>query len=207
MNKRTPDSQEASSDNRPLAYFLTFSCYGVRLHGDERGSVDRDRNAFDTPFIDSQPAREKAERKRMKQDQYPLDEHRRVVLRDTVQEVCAHRVWRLLALHIRANHVHVVLQGDTEPDSMLNDFKRYGSRNLNEKGFDESDRKRWAYHGSTKYLWNPDNVQNAIRYTLHKQGEPMETFLHPGLNDLSFESYDNRKNPRLRRFLLDFWTD
>ena len=25
----------------PLAYFITFTCYGNWLHGDERGSVDR----------------------------------------------------------------------------------------------------------------------------------------------------------------------
>jgi hypothetical protein len=27
-----------------LRYFITFACYGVRLHGDEAGSVDRHHN-------------------------------------------------------------------------------------------------------------------------------------------------------------------
>jgi hypothetical protein len=98
-----------------------------------------------------------------------------------------------------------VLQGETDPESMLIDLKRYGSRRLNENGFDDSDRERWAYHGSTKYLWNPDNVQNAVRYTLHEQGDPMKTFLHPDLRNRSFETYDNRQNPPLRTFLMTYW--
>jgi hypothetical protein len=35
----------------PLAYFITFTCHGTWLHGDERGSVDRGHNAPGTPFL------------------------------------------------------------------------------------------------------------------------------------------------------------
>jgi hypothetical protein len=33
-----------NNTNLPLAYLITFRCYGTWLHGDERGSVDRFRN-------------------------------------------------------------------------------------------------------------------------------------------------------------------
>ena len=36
----------------PIAYFITFRTYGTWLHGDERGSTDRDHNAYDTPLLD-----------------------------------------------------------------------------------------------------------------------------------------------------------
>jgi hypothetical protein len=35
----------------PLAVFFTFRCYGTWLHGDERGSVDRNNNAYGSPRI------------------------------------------------------------------------------------------------------------------------------------------------------------
>ena len=35
----------------PLAYLLTFTCYGTRLHGDTRGTVDRNNNRYGMPFL------------------------------------------------------------------------------------------------------------------------------------------------------------
>ena len=35
----------------PWAYLLTFACYGERLHGDQRGSVDPNHNGFLTAYI------------------------------------------------------------------------------------------------------------------------------------------------------------
>ena len=35
----------------PLAYLITFRCYGTWLHGDERGSMDRTHNVFGAPKI------------------------------------------------------------------------------------------------------------------------------------------------------------
>src|SRR2546421_10613910 len=34
----------------PIAYLITFRCYGTWLHGDERGSVDREHNRYKTPY-------------------------------------------------------------------------------------------------------------------------------------------------------------
>jgi hypothetical protein len=36
---------------RPLAYHITWGTYGTRLHGDKRGTVDRENNAFGTPVL------------------------------------------------------------------------------------------------------------------------------------------------------------
>ena len=35
----------------PLAYLITFRCYGTWLHGDKRGSIDRFHNAHKSPHI------------------------------------------------------------------------------------------------------------------------------------------------------------
>jgi hypothetical protein len=46
----------------PLAYFITFTCYGTWLHGDERGSVDDEHNTPGTPVLDPDPERRGRER-------------------------------------------------------------------------------------------------------------------------------------------------
>jgi hypothetical protein len=48
---------------------------------------------------------------------------------------------------------------------------------LNRLGRDGSDRKRWARHGSTRWLWKDQDVQDAIRYVVEEQGEPMAVFV------------------------------
>ncbi len=58
----------------------------------------------------------------------------------------------------------------------MNDLKSYASRCLNRKGYDKPGRKRWARHGSTRWLWKPSHVAAAIHYVIHEQGEPMAVF-------------------------------
>jgi hypothetical protein len=59
----------------------------------------------------------------------------------------------------------------------MNDFKAYASRALNRLGHDAPGRKRWARHGSTRWLWNYEDVLDAIRYVVEEQGEPMALFV------------------------------
>ena len=65
-------------------------------------------------------------------------------------------------------HVHAVV--------VMNDFKSYSSRALNSMEVDVPDRKRWARHGSTRWLWDTKAVSAAIRYVADEQGEPMAVF-------------------------------
>ena len=74
------------------------------------------------------------------------------------KEVCRYRRWTLLAAHVRTEHVHVVVQAEATPERVLNDFKVYASRRLSEAGFENSERKRWTRHGSTRYLWKREQV-------------------------------------------------
>jgi REP element-mobilizing transposase RayT len=116
-------------------------------------------------------------RHRMDQAPYVLDRDRRVAVLYALREVCAHRSWSLLAAHVRSNHVHVVVEADVPPDKVMNAFKSYASRRLNSLGIDEPGRKRWARHGSTRWLWKDEDVQESIRDVVSGQGEPMEVYL------------------------------
>jgi REP element-mobilizing transposase RayT len=162
--------------NPPLAYFLTFTCYGNWLHGQEAGSVDLDHNAFGTPVLPTDEPRQRGERQRMVQPPYHLDAPRRRLVRQAIQDVCAYRQWQLVALHVRASHVHAVVRADAAPERILNDFKAYASRALNVAGLDAADCKRWTRHGSTRYLWSEESVEEKVHYVLHEQGEAMEVY-------------------------------
>lgn len=109
----------------------------------------------------------------MLQEPYLLDEQGRAVVLRCLQMHCAHRGWNLLAAHVRTNHVHAVLEAEVRPERIMNEFKSYASRELNRLGDDGQDRRRWARHGSTRWLWKDADVQNAIEYLVRQQGQPM----------------------------------
>ena len=160
-----------------MRYFITFACYGTHLHGDESGIVDQHHNAFGSPFAEASPQRHAVKHEQMDQLPYCLDQDRRMTVLSALREVCLHRKWILLAAHARTNHVHVVAEAEVSPEMMMNTFKSYASRALNRLGNDEPGRKRWARHGSTRWLFKDEDVQEAIRYVVAGQGEPMEVYL------------------------------
>ena len=164
-----------------MRYFITFVCYGAHIHSDEPGSVDLKHNIPGTPFLDPYPKRVSVERERMDQPPYLLDRARRAIVLESLTETCLHRGWNLLAAHVRTNHVHIVVEAEVKPEKIMSDFKSYASRGLNRLGRDGLDRKRWARHGSTRWLWKDKDVKDAIRYVVEHQGEPMALFLAAGL--------------------------
>jgi REP element-mobilizing transposase RayT len=160
----------------PLAYFITFSCYGARLHGDERGSVDREHNAYGTPFLPADPERLREMAARMKESPYSLDLDRRRLICPAVVEVAAHRGWMLAAVHVRTAHVHAVVHAQVDPDQIIKDFKAYSTRAIHRGGLDARRKRLWSFGGSHPYLWTADAVRAAIHYVLDEQGERMETY-------------------------------
>lgn len=160
-----------------MRYFITFACYGARLHGDESGSVDRNHNLVGSRLLEPDGERAVAERRAMLQDPYVLDEVARTVVLAAIQRHCAYRGWNLLAAHVRSNHVHVVVEAEAQPDRMMDEFKSYASRALNQLTSERPNRKRWARHGSTGWLWKDEDVRGALQYVVDEQGEAMALFV------------------------------
>lgn len=160
-----------------MTYLITFSCYGAHLHGDESGSVDRDHNIPGHRTLEPDPALVAGERDLMDQDPYLLNGPCRRVVLDVIREVSLHRQWSLLAAHVRTTHVHVIIEAEAKPEKVMNDFKSYASRRLNQISVDGPDRKRWARHGSTRWLFHRNDIEAAIRYVADEQGDPMAVFV------------------------------
>jgi REP element-mobilizing transposase RayT len=159
----------------PLTYLITFTCYGTHLHGEE-GTVDRDHNVPGTPTLRRDSGLLKLSATMLKEPPYELDHARREHVLRGIRWACERRGWTLIAAHVRTNHVHAIVSSDKPPEDVLIALKAYTSRALNEAGLDGKDRRRWARHGSTRYLRSREVVARAMDYVLEKQGEPMEVF-------------------------------
>lgn len=159
----------------PLAYHFTFRTYGTWLHGDERWSVDKRHNAFDTPSIPPNPAWLAYRKKQLKRAPVTLDEARRAAVKRAIHECCERRSWRLEALAVRTNHVHIVAcVGETSPENALGTFKANATRMMRENGCWMEKETPWADGGSTPYLWKERDVANAVAYVVDGQGDALD---------------------------------
>ena len=139
--------------------------------------MDRRHNVLGTPRIPENSTRAALQLQLMKQPPYALDGVRRSVTLKAIQDLCVAKAWILLAAHVRTNHVHVVVQAEATAEWAMSSFKRSASRALNQLGIDEpKDRRRWARHGSTRYIWTKEQLSAAIRYTVSGQGEPLAVY-------------------------------
>ena len=169
-------AKEFDGNSFPLAYLITFRCYGTWVHGDQRGSMDRrGHNIYGAPRLAPNQKLEQADIEELKYPPVTLNAAQRDAVESAIGEVCKHRGFRLDAVNVRTNHVHAVVAAGCKPEAVMNAFKSYATRNLRERGLMSPDVKPWVRHGSTRYLWRPGQVEKAIDYVLHGQGdEPPE---------------------------------
>ena len=164
----------------PLAYLITFTCYGCHLPGHAKGSIHRRENAFGTPALTPSHRRVAGNRRRLRQPPYHLsDPTQRKLVMEAIRESCRYRSWGLIAAHVRTNHLHGIVQASTSPEEVIKTWKGYASRRLNRFHWDDVGRRRWTRGGSRKYLWYPWEVSAAVRYVIEGQGKPLEVYLDP----------------------------
>lgn len=182
----------AKAETEPSTYFVTFTCYGTWLHGDERGSIDRSHNDWQTPLLEPDEERERREFERLKHSAVTLGPAQRLIVHRTIEEVCQHRGWRLHALNVRSNHLHVVVTANRTGNRVRNDFKSYATRRLKEANSlpaacleahpsngdragvnskdDSSEIRVWTRGGSVRPIDTETSFCRAIEYTLFEQG-------------------------------------
>lgn len=154
----------------PLGHFLTWVTYGARLHGDVRGSVDRDQKTYGTPYVAHDEVKRSKRLNDMKQAPYLIDPRARGVIISAIKRHAEIRKWKIHALNVRTNHIHLVVSGTNAPSRALTEFKSYCTRDLRAEELVAIDRKVWARGGSTRWLWTPYHMERACWYTLHAQG-------------------------------------
>lgn len=137
----------------PIAYHITFTTYGNWLHGDERGSINKDHNQYGSDFLSPNSGLQKKELIHLKNPSVTLDKNVREIVLKAILRVCGYRGWTAHAVHVRSNHIHIVVSGKDKPEKMMVNFKAYSTRALRKNSNNKSViRKYWSRHGSTKYL-------------------------------------------------------
>jgi REP element-mobilizing transposase RayT len=161
----------------PLAYFISFRSYGTWLHGDKRGSIDRFHNRYRSPYLPRNDGRRDYNKNQLKTKQLILKAKHRKAIERAIRVTCSIRKWSLYALHVRSNHIHVVVAASNKkPELVLGAFKANATRQLRENGLWPHPLTPWADGGSKRRLWNEQSVAKAIDYVLYGQGDELPDF-------------------------------
>ena len=156
--------------SEPLAYLLTWTCYGTWLHGDPRQSVDMAHNIPETPYLPPDSVRFQRATTQLRDRPLQLDESARRIVTATIEAHCRQRAWELLAVNVPTNHVHAVVAcPDVTPERAMTQLKAWATRRLRERGCVPARRRVWTHHGSTRYLWNERSITAAVDYVLEGQ--------------------------------------
>ena len=162
--------------DHPLAFHITFGTYGMRLHGDHRGTVLRARNRPGEPIIGRDDIWTEIERSKLTFDPVVLDLHQRQFVEQVIPSICDRGGWRHYISAAQRDHVHVLLEATAEGMSVRRWLKRWLGQTLSERWPDVmSIRSRassgvkptwWAEGGSVRWVWDEKYLETAYAYIL-----------------------------------------
>ena len=154
----------------PIAFFITWTCYGTWIPGDGRGWTKWQKGDH-VP----QPLLADWCRERMTDTPVLLNEQQRWIINGVVEEHCQIRTWHLHAVNCRSNHCHVVASAfDYDGEQVRDQFKSWGKRRLKEHQHRiasvEPERELWwTRKGSVRYIFEDESLEAAIKYVLEAQ--------------------------------------
>jgi len=173
----------------PLAYFLTWTCYGQHLHGDPGGSVDRTHNARGAPLLTRDIQRVTRERRSLRDVPVMLLPQMRSAVESSIKSLCTERSWIPLAINVRTTHVHIVVScsPNISPERAMTQLKARATRDLRRFQLVRANARVWTRHGSTRWINHAAYLQSAVAYVNDWQD---------GENRASLE--DRKREVRLR---------
>src|SRR6185369_12124507 len=110
----------------------------------------------------------------LKQTPVKLNSEQRQVVEAAIRETCSIRKWQLWTVNVRTNHVHTVVWCKKKPESIVSTLKANATRAMRGAGVWTSELSPWSFGGSTKYLWDEQELANAIVYVQCEQGKALD---------------------------------
>lgn len=133
--------------------------------------MDRAHAVPGTPVLTPDLDRQARDAQRMVGRRFVLDSQGRELVDSTIRQHAELRRWRLLALNVRSNHVHVVVccTDGSLPERAMEQFKAWSTRRLREAGLLDQEQRAWTEHGSTRWINSESSLSAAIDYVLNHQ--------------------------------------
>ncbi|MEA3366700.1 MAG: transposase [Planctomycetota bacterium] len=155
----------------PLAYHLSWTCYGQWLHGDARGFVDRRHHTPGEPYPYNIPQWYADAANRLSEPPCWLNDADRRIAEHAIREACAFRHWRLHALNVQPDHVHAVVRAPERTGKHVRvRLKDRATRALRAGG--QRRTRWWTAGGKVEPIFDERHLREAIRYVNNHQPHP-----------------------------------
>lgn len=143
----------------PIAFFITWTCYGTWLPSDERGWHQWGKGGIQQPNI----LFRNAAKARMKESAFLLSKDDRIVVEESIKKHCEIHGWTLYKVNARSNHVHVVVTAPGyAPEIVRDQFKAWCTRKLKPKHLDRE--RFWTEGASCRSINHEGDLESAIQY-------------------------------------------
>ena len=158
-------------DDQPLGYFITWTCYGTWLPGDERGWTKwRKGDQVAQPLLMDWC------KDQMTEESILLNTTQRDIVNAVVKDHCMKRGWTLHEVNCRSNHCHVVVTApDCDGELVRDQLKAWATRRLKEDernhGITEDALREqwWTRNGSVRHLNSTESLEAAVLYVRNSQ--------------------------------------
>jgi len=152
----------------PIAYHITFGTYGTRLHGDDRGTIDRKMNKPGEPIVGSNPDWWESERDRLNFPPVQLNAEQMRFAESTLPSICARGGWTLHTCAAAPDHLHVVLSTRSDGAAVRKWMKRWLGEAMSEHWPLPGQSAWWAEGGSVRWVWTQEYFDDVKAY-VHRQ--------------------------------------
>jgi REP element-mobilizing transposase RayT len=167
----------------PFALFLTWTCYGTWLPGDERGFVSNSllsgggfepkANTPGTPYRRDDGFTRQVAASLQKWDSVYLTQQQAMWAAESFVRTAESKFWRILRGAVMSNHSHLVVTDcPDDGEAVRRVFKGTSQAYLSEKM--GQSQKWWTSGGSDRYRHTHAAIESTIRYVAGQHGKLAE---------------------------------
>ena len=148
-------------------FFITMTTRGSWLHGDERGSFDSEGN-FIPPSIELF----EKEKSSMNHSAFAFTPPMKEVVRQAFQEVVQQKGWKIYAITVQSNHVHIaLLVSHQKGEYVRNALKSKATMRLRKANLISPTYEPWTRLGNIVTVRDSKSLNSICRY-IEKHQEP-----------------------------------
>jgi REP element-mobilizing transposase RayT len=158
------DNRMPADPTFPLAYHITWGTYDTRLHGDDRGTVDREQNKPGDPIIGKDEDWQFMGTHLLRFPPRALTSDQRLHLESIISSICVRGNWKFLTTAAASDHVHTMVAAAVDGKDIRKWLKRWLSESLSKKWSLLPEQVWWSECGSVKWIWTEDYYYSVLNY-------------------------------------------